>query len=521
MGFSLDIAQQAIGPAPPLEPTPASGVAPRGTAQQNSEQNSADIVGSVATGGTQDGLTLVYDPVDRVIDATNTDKGTVAVAAHEAETDPHPQYGRREGIIPFGLLWHESPEEPMVIPGPRGATGPTGPAGGGGGSSAPAMPMHEDYDPEMIPQRPRAIADHGAAQILHQAGTLALPSYSFALSPGLGTYYDAGNALGFALGATNQPATLAGAATSVSLYLMDRTGSVYGQIVGSTGALQLFHINAGSAIIDIGPRPTDGTSASTIRNFRSTNTTGLTREQWYRGNNTATVDHQLVSDSSGVVAELARNGGRMMVGGGTDDGSRALQVNGGLRVLYTSAEAIQMEGDASGGTILAGYRNGIGSTRTFYVGNAGTDNTTMLQSLDDDIEFLPNNTLNVRLGHTSGLRVVRPTGLGYDTGAGAAVTQLTSKATAVTINAPCGAITMNNAALAANTRVAFVVNNSTVDLRDTIVINQAGSAFSGSYMVWIDYVASGSFLVRIWNYTAGSLSHALVLNFSVIKAVNS
>jgi hypothetical protein len=147
MGFSLDIAQQAIGPAPPLEPTPASGVAPRGTAQQNSEQNSADIVGSVATGGTQDGLTLVYDPVDRVIDATNTDKGTVAVAAHEAETDPHPQYGRREGIIPFGLLWHESPEEPMVIPGPRGATGPTGPAGGGGGGSGGSPMLMNEPEP--------------------------------------------------------------------------------------------------------------------------------------------------------------------------------------------------------------------------------------------------------------------------------------------------------------------------------------------------------------------------------------
>ena len=50
--------------------------------------------------------------------------------------------------------------------------------------------------------------------------------------------------------------------------------------------------------------------------------------------------------------------------------------------------------------------------------------------------------------------------LGYGTDAGGTVTQATSKSTAVTLNKPCGQITMNNAALAANTSVAFLFNNS-------------------------------------------------------------
>ena len=51
-------------------------------------------------------------------------------------------------------------------------------------------------------------------------------------------------------------------------------------------------------------------------------------------------------------------------------------------------------------------------------------------------------------------------GIGYTTGAGAAVTQLTSRSTGVTINANSGTITTNNAALLAETSVSFVVTNS-------------------------------------------------------------
>jgi hypothetical protein len=48
-------------------------------------------------------------------------------------------------------------------------------------------------------------------------------------------------------------------------------------------------------------------------------------------------------------------------------------------------------------------------------------------------------------------------GIGYATGAGGTVTQATSKSTAVTLNTVTGAITMNNAALAAATIVSFTL----------------------------------------------------------------
>jgi hypothetical protein len=112
-------------------------------------------------------------------------------------------------------------------------------------------------------------------------------------------------------------------------------------------------------------------------------------------------------------------------------------------------------------------------------------------------------------------------GVGYATGAGAAVTQLTSKSTAPpAINKPTGQITMNNAALAAAGVVSFTVSNSTVAATDTINLNLAsGNATSGTYRYWIDKVSAGSFIVTVENRSAGSLSEALVFNFAVLKGV--
>ena len=110
-------------------------------------------------------------------------------------------------------------------------------------------------------------------------------------------------------------------------------------------------------------------------------------------------------------------------------------------------------------------------------------------------------------------------GIGYATGAGGAVTQATSKSTAVTLNRICGQITMNGAALANAAEVAFTVNNSLVAATDVPVVAIASAATSGAYFVTVQAVAAGSFSINVGNASAGSLSEALVLNFVVIKGV--
>lgn len=110
--------------------------------------------------------------------------------------------------------------------------------------------------------------------------------------------------------------------------------------------------------------------------------------------------------------------------------------------------------------------------------------------------------------------------VGYASG-GAYVTQLTSKATGVTINAKCGRITMNAAALAAAAEVSFVVTNNQVAATDCIIVNIQSVGTAGAYFTEVSAVSAGSFTVTLGNCSAGSLSQAVVLNFAVIKAVNA
>src|SRR6476469_4242173 len=104
--------------------------------------------------------------------------------------------------------------------------------------------------------------------------------------------------------------------------------------------------------------------------------------------------------------------------------------------------------------------------------------------------------------------------MGYATGAGGTVIQLTSKSTGVTINKPCGQITMSAAALAANASVAFTVTNSQVAATDTIdLVLGSGNATTGTYNYQVDKVGAGSFVIWLKNISAGSLSEALTFNF--------
>ena len=111
--------------------------------------------------------------------------------------------------------------------------------------------------------------------------------------------------------------------------------------------------------------------------------------------------------------------------------------------------------------------------------------------------------------------------MGYNTGSSTAVptavTQATSKSTGVTINAPCGTITMNNAALGAGAEVAFIVTNSSVSAYDVpVVAIKSGATTAGTYLLSIATVAAGSFTIAVSNASAGSLSEALVISFALV-----
>ena len=123
---------------------------------------------------------------------------------------------------------------------------------------------------------------------------------------------------------------------------------------------------------------------------------------------------------------------------------------------------------------------------------------------------------------TTGNQVITGTGKqGYATGAGGAVTQLTSKSTALvaaSIDKSCGQITMNNAALAASTTVTFTMPNTTIEAGDILVMNHISGGTAGSYLLNAQS-AAGSATINVRNISLGALSEAIVIAFAVIKAV--
>jgi hypothetical protein len=109
---------------------------------------------------------------------------------------------------------------------------------------------------------------------------------------------------------------------------------------------------------------------------------------------------------------------------------------------------------------------------------------------------------------------------GYVAGEGGTVTQATSKSTGVTLSKKCGQITMNAAALAADTTVTFTLTNTEVVATDIIILNHVSGGSAGSYLLNAQ-AGSGSASINVRNITGGSLSEAIVIGFAIIKAVVS
>ena len=109
--------------------------------------------------------------------------------------------------------------------------------------------------------------------------------------------------------------------------------------------------------------------------------------------------------------------------------------------------------------------------------------------------------------------------LGYTAAAQGSVTQLTSKSTAVTLNASAGRITMNNASLGATTNVTFTLNNSLISVNDVLILNVAAGATAGAYNCWVSSLAVGSATITVRNISASPLAEAVTVNYALIHCV--
>jgi hypothetical protein len=105
--------------------------------------------------------------------------------------------------------------------------------------------------------------------------------------------------------------------------------------------------------------------------------------------------------------------------------------------------------------------------------------------------------------------------LGYNTGG--TFTQETSKSTGVTLNGASGRITLNAAALAADTTVSFTLTNTSITANDLLLLNHVSGGTAGAYTV-NGQAGAGTASINVRNVTGGSLSEAIVIGFAVLKA---
>lgn len=116
-------------------------------------------------------------------------------------------------------------------------------------------------------------------------------------------------------------------------------------------------------------------------------------------------------------------------------------------------------------------------------------------------------------------------GFGYAAGAGSTGTQSTNKSTTVTMaqSCRCGEVTMNNAALNAANIITFAINSVICSTTDNVTINHVSGGTLGAYTVNAVGGGGGANTINVYvrNNTAGSLSEAIVLRFTVVKSANS
>lgn len=156
--------------------------------------------------------------------------------------------------------------------------------------------------------------------------------------------------------------------------------------------------------------------------------------------------------------------------------------------------------------------------------NAGTGtarDVTIKQPGNANLNFYVNGGYAWRMDTSKNFVGISATaGLGYATGAGGTVTQLTDKSTGVTCSKVTCEITMNGAALAANTTVSFALTNTAVAAADQLLCTHHSGGTIGAYTVTA-FPGAGTATVALRNVTAGSLSEAVVLKCQIFKGATS
>lgn len=163
-----------------------------------------------------------------------------------------------------------------------------------------------------------------------------------------------------------------------------------------------------------------------------------------------------------------------------------------------------------------------------YVRNEGTDILTLNpqsnQTIDSSasLSISPNDSVLINPDGTNWVTILNQTDtlsinqIGYTLGSGGSVTQTGTINSAVTLNKPCGKITLVSHDFSNNDIQQFTLNNSFIGINDVVTVTFR----SGDAKLYTETVvtANGSCNITVGdahNQSTGSI--VVVLNFAIIK----
>jgi len=283
------------------------------------------------------------------------------------------------------------------------------------------------------------------------------------------------------------------------------------------------------------------------------------------GNTLSTIDTNgnlvLAPNGTGSVsiAKVAITGGAIsgitdlaIADGGTGASDQAgAQANLGLGSMATqSATNVAITGGSIAGVTLSGSFSGLTSlsSTTLSTSNAVTNLSITTNGIaaggsdaNVNIVLSPKGTGSVTttkvnitggdingttVGATTastvkGTTVEATTSIGYPTGTGGSITQLTSRTTGVTLNKICGQITLFAATtIAGHGNQEFTLTNSFIGANDVVVVCIKSGVTAPQYVVGTTAISAGSCKISIQNLNNNvSPADTPVLAFAVIKAV--
>ena len=226
----------------------------------------------------------------------------------------------------------------------------------------------------------------------------------------------------------------------------------------------------------------------------------LTRDTYGRiSGTTAVVESDITAlvDSTYVNASGDTMSGSLNMGANAITNASALVI-GGTSALSTERLSVQYSNASSNasvrilntGTTASTYSELLLTTNT----NVGVGANTSIRSTAEDTSgntklslytsLAGTQTERIQITSDGNLYVLTKATFGYaSSNTGGTVTQSTSKATGVTLNAPTGQITLNASSLGATTTTSFTLTNSYITSTSNVIVNRVSGGTNATYII--------------------------------------